>query len=105
MVYEGGASLERAIAALGHYPDHRNKKARNWSRSRSPRSRRAALFVASERASVVAVYDLTDPANPLLKPDPALGRQPGGLVAIPSRNLVRDGERGGRARGRVARRM
>jgi hypothetical protein len=26
VVFESGASLERAIAALGHYPEHRNKK-------------------------------------------------------------------------------
>jgi hypothetical protein len=45
-------------------------------------------FVASERASVVAVYDLTDPANPVLKQILPSGVSPEGIVAIPERNLL-----------------
>ncbi|MFN3576128.1 MAG: esterase-like activity of phytase family protein [Tabrizicola sp.] len=88
VVYESGPSLEREIAALGHYPDKRNKK------GAEPESVEVALFdgvphlfVASERASLVAVYDLTDPANPVLKQMLPSGVSPEGLVAIPQRNL------------------
>ena len=46
------------------------------------------LFVASERGSVVGVYDLTDPAAPVLKQLLPSGISPEGLAAIPSRNLL-----------------
>ncbi|MBA4323502.1 MAG: alkaline phosphatase, partial [Rhodobacter sp.] len=45
-------------------------------------------FVVSERASVVAVHDLTDPANPVLKQILPSGVSPEGIVAIPERNLL-----------------
>ena len=88
VVFESGASLERAMVALGHYPDHRNSK------GVEPESVEVAsfdgvphLFVASERASLIAVYDLTDPANPVLKQMLPSGVSPEGMVAIPARNL------------------
>lgn len=88
VVFESGASLEQAMVALGHYPDHRNAK------GIEPESLEVAvfdgvphLFVASERASLVAVYDLTDPANPVLKQMLPSGVSPEGMVAIPARNL------------------
>lgn len=89
VVFESGASLERAIAALGHYPDHRSQ-----SRGVELESVEVAsfdgvphLFVAAERASLVAVYDLTDPAAPVLKQILPSGISPEGMVAIPARNL------------------
>jgi hypothetical protein len=89
VVFESGASLERAIAALGHYPDHRNKKgAELESVEVATFGGVPMLFVASERASLVAVYDLTDPANPVLKQMLPSGVSPEGMVAIPSRNLL-----------------
>ena len=88
VVFESGASLERAMVALGHYPDHRNSK------GVEPESVEVAsfdgvphLFVASERASLIAVYDLTDPANPVLKQMLPSGVSPEGMAAIPARNL------------------
>jgi hypothetical protein len=88
VVYESGASLERAIAALGHYPDHRNKKgAELESVEVATFDGVPMLFVASERASLIAVYDLTDPANPVLKQMLPSGISPEGMVAIPERNL------------------
>ena len=90
VVYESGASLERAIVAMGHYPDHRSH-----SKGVEVESVEVALFdgvphlfVASERASVVAVYDLTDPAAPVLKQILPSGVSPEGMVAIPQRNLL-----------------
>ena len=88
VVFESGPSLERAIAALGHYPDHRNKKGVELESVEVAMFDGVPhLFVASERASVVAVYDLTDPAAPVLKQLLPSGVSPEGLVAIPERNL------------------
>jgi hypothetical protein len=88
VVYESGASLEHAIAALGHYPDHRNKKgAELESVEVATFDGVPMLFVASERASLVAVYDLSNPAAPVLKQILPSGVSPEGMVAIPSRNL------------------
>ncbi|MBL9046387.1 MAG: alkaline phosphatase, partial [Tabrizicola sp.] len=68
VVFESGASLERAIAATGHYPDARNKKGSELeSVEVAIYDGVPHLFVASERASLVAVYDLTDPTAPVLK--------------------------------------
>ncbi|MDB5659949.1 MAG: alkaline phosphatase [Cypionkella sp.] len=88
VVYESGASLERAIAAIGHYPDQRNKKdVELESVEVATYGDKRMLFVASERASVVGVYDLTDVANPVLKQLLPSGISPEGLVSIPQRNL------------------
>ncbi|MBD3764162.1 MAG: esterase-like activity of phytase family protein [Rhodobacterales bacterium] len=90
VVWESGPSLERAIAAIGHYPDHRS-----GSKGVEPESVEIATFdgvpmafVAAERSSIVGVYDLTDPANPVLKQLLPSGVSPEGLVAIPQRNLL-----------------
>jgi sugar lactone lactonase YvrE len=89
VVYESGASLERAMAAMGHYPDHRNKKGVEIeSVEVATFDGVPYLFVASERASLVAVYDLTNPAEPVLKQILPSGISPEGLVAIPARNLL-----------------
>ncbi len=45
-------------------------------------------FIASERGSLIGVYDLTDPANPVLKQLLPSGVSPEGMVAIPQRNLL-----------------
>ncbi len=89
VVFESGASLEQAIAAMGHYPE-----ARSGSKGVELESVEIATFgttpmafVASERGSVVGVYDLTDPAAPVLKQILPSGVSPEGMVAIPARNL------------------
>ncbi len=88
VVYDSGSSLERAIVAMGQYPDHRNKKGSEIeSVEVSTYDGVPYLFVASERSSLVAVYDLTDPASPVLKQILPSGISPEGMVAIPSRNL------------------
>jgi hypothetical protein len=88
VVYESGASLERAIAEIGHYPDFRNKKgAELESVEVGTYGDKRMLFVASERASIVGVYDLTDVANPVLTQLLPSGVSPEGMVAIPGRNL------------------
>jgi hypothetical protein len=88
VVYESGASLELAIAAIGHYPEHRNKKgAELESVEVATFGDKPYLFVASERASIIGVYDLTDLANPVLTQLLPSGVSPEGMVAIPGRNL------------------
>lgn len=90
VVYEDGTALERAVAAIGHYPE-----GRSGSKGAEPESVAFAVFngvptgfVALERASVVAVYDLTNPAAPVLTQLLPSGISPEGMVAIPSRNLL-----------------
>jgi hypothetical protein len=90
VVYESGPALERAIAEIGHYPEHRSR-----SKGTELESVELAVFdgtpmafVASERASVIGVYDLTDPAAPVLKQLLPSGVSPEGMVAIPSRGLL-----------------
>ncbi|MFB2595330.1 esterase-like activity of phytase family protein [Paracoccus sp. p4-l81] len=89
VVYDSGNSFEAAITAIGHYPEKRSK-----SKGVEPEGLAFArfgdqplLFVASERGSVVGVYDVTDPAAPELLQLLPSGIGPEGLVAIPSRNL------------------
>ena len=90
VVFESGASLERAIAEIGHYPEHRSK-----SKGVELESVEIATFdgtpmafVAAERASVIGVYDLTDPARPALRQILPSGISPEGVVAIPQRGLL-----------------
>lgn len=89
VVFESGASFEQAIAAIGHYPEKRSK-----AKGVEPEGLAFAkfgdqplLFVASERGSVVGVYDVTDPAAPKLLQLLPSGIGPEGLVAIPARDL------------------
>lgn len=90
LVWDSGSSLERAIAALGHYPEHRShtKGVELESVEFATFGGVPMAFVVSERASVVAVHDLTDPANPVLKQILPSGVSPEGIVAIPGRNLL-----------------
>ena len=90
VVYESGTSLEKAIIQIGHYPDKRSD-----AKGVEPESVTAAMFggtpmifVGAERASVVGVYDATDPANPVLKQLLPSGVGPEGYVTIPERNLL-----------------
>lgn len=89
VVYESGASLEQAIAAIGHYPEHRShtKGVELESVEIAKFGETIMGFVASERASIIGVYDLTDPTAPVLKQMLPSGVSPEGMVAIPARNL------------------
>ncbi len=90
VVYENGTDFEKAIIQIGHYPDKRSD-----SKGVEPESVTAAtfggipmIFVGAERASVVGVYDATDPADPVLKQLLPSGVGPEGYVTIPERNLL-----------------
>jgi hypothetical protein len=89
VVFESGASLERAIVEIGHYPEHRSgsKGVELESVEIATFGETPMAFVASERGSIIGVYDLTDPAQPVLKQMLPSGVSPEGMVAIPQRNL------------------
>ncbi|WP_095588405.1 esterase-like activity of phytase family protein [Actibacterium ureilyticum] len=90
VVYDSGTSFEHAIVQIGHYPDKRSD-----AKGVEPESVTAAtfggtpmIFVGAERASIVGVYDATDPTNPVLKQLLPSGVGPEGYVTIPDRNLL-----------------
>ncbi|WP_372802419.1 esterase-like activity of phytase family protein [Paracoccus seriniphilus] len=90
VVFDSGNSLEHAIIQIGHYPEKRSKskgvEVENIEFARFGDT--PYLFVVSERASVVAVYDVTELAAPKLTQLLPSGISPEGAVAIPSRNLL-----------------
>ncbi len=88
-VFESGTSFEQAVIRAGHYPDKRSD-----AKGVEPEGMEFAsfgdtpyLFLLAERASMVGVYDMTDPAAPVLKQLLPSGIAPEGAVAIPQRNL------------------
>ncbi len=90
VVYDSGTSFEHAVVQVGHYPDKRSD-----AKGVEPESVDFAVFgdtpyvfVGAERASVVGVYDVTDPANPVLEQILSSGIGPEGFVALPDRNLL-----------------
>ncbi|WP_299967741.1 esterase-like activity of phytase family protein [uncultured Roseobacter sp.] len=89
LVYESGTAFEHAIIEAGHYPDKRSD-----SKGVEPEGMEFGVFdgtpmafILAERSSIVGVYDLTDPAAPVLTQLLPSGIGPEGAVAIPSRNL------------------
>ncbi len=90
LIHDSGPAYEHALIAIGHYPEHRSH-----SKGVEPEGVTAATFdgipmafIASERGSVVGVYDITDPANPRLHQILPSGISPEGIVAIPQRGLL-----------------
>lgn len=90
VVWESGASLDHMAARFGHYPDQRSD-----AKGNEPENAEVGtfgdtryLFVNSERASLVFVYDVNDPTKPVFKQVLPAGVAPEGVLAIPSRNLV-----------------
>ncbi|MBR9862873.1 MAG: alkaline phosphatase [Rhodobacteraceae bacterium] len=88
-VYEAGNSFEHAIVQLGHYPDKRSD-----AKGAEPEGMEFAMFegtpyvfILAERASVVGVYDVSEPAAPTLKQMLPSGIAPEGAIAIPARGL------------------
>lgn len=89
VLYESGASFERAVAAIGHYPEGRSS-----SKGVEPEGLETAtfdgqqyFFLLSERGSVIGVYKDTG-AEPELTQLLPSGVSPEGAVAIASRNLL-----------------
>jgi hypothetical protein len=90
VTFEAGNSLEHLMARIGHYNDKRSDAKGNEPEN-ADFARFAGtdyLFVASERSSVVAVYDMSTPNKPVYKQVLPASLSPEGLLAIPSRNLL-----------------
>ena len=90
VVYDSGVDFEHAIIAVGHYPEERsgNKGVEPESVTFDVFGGTPYVFVGAERASIVGVYDVTDPANPVLEQLLPSGIGPEGYVTIPARNLL-----------------
>lgn len=90
VVYESGLSFEHAIISLGHYPEERsgNKGVEPESVTFDVFGGTPYIFVGAERSSIVGVYDITDPAAPVLTQLLPSGIGPEGYVTIPERNLL-----------------
>jgi len=88
VLYESGPSFEYEVAKAGHYPEARNKKGIEPEGIEvGTFGDQKFIFVASERGSVVGVYQDTGAEPKFLQLLPS-GIGPEGLVAIPSRNLL-----------------
>ncbi|MFN0108267.1 MAG: esterase-like activity of phytase family protein [Blastocatellia bacterium] len=89
VVFEPGASLELEAAKIGHYPDSRSgsKGAEFEGAEVGVYNGCPMAFIGSERGDFVAVYDITNEAQPKLLQLLPTGDAPEGLLAIPSRNL------------------
>lgn len=90
VVYDAGTAFEYAVAQAGHYPDKRSD-----AKGSEPETVEIGTFngvpmafVASERGSLIGVYNVTDPANPVLTQMLPSGVSPEGIVAIPARGLI-----------------
>ncbi|MDG4649485.1 esterase-like activity of phytase family protein [Roseibacterium sp. SDUM158017] len=90
VVHDSGTSFEEAIIQIGHYPEERsgNKGVEPESITVGTFGGTPMIFVGAERASIVGVYDATDPANPVLTQLLPSGIGPEGYVTIPARNLL-----------------
>lgn len=90
VIYEAGPSFEYAIIEVGHYPEERsgNKGVEPESVTFDVFNGTPYLFVGAERSSIVGVYNVTDPANPVLEQLLPSGIGPEGYVTIPERNLL-----------------
>ncbi|MBL8331399.1 MAG: esterase-like activity of phytase family protein [Rubrivivax sp.] len=90
VVFDSGAALDHLAARLGHYNDRRSDAKGNEPENVAFGRFGATdyLVVASERSSLLAVYDMSDVARPALKQALAGAISPEGLLTIPSRNLL-----------------
>ncbi|MBB5186870.1 hypothetical protein HNQ57_001133 [Zhongshania antarctica] len=90
VVYEAGNTLDQLTARIGHYPESRSGKKGNEPENAEfgVFGEDKLLFVNSERASVVFVYDVADFTKPVFKQVLPAGVGPEGALAIPARNLL-----------------
>nr|WP_222124912.1 esterase-like activity of phytase family protein [Variovorax boronicumulans] len=90
VVWDAGSTLEHLIARVGHTNDKRSdakgNEPENVAFGRFDGT--DYLFVASERSSVVSVYDMSQPDVPAFKQVLPTALAPEGVLAIPARNLL-----------------
>ncbi len=90
VVFTSGNSNDHIVARLGHYPDDRsgNKGNEPENADYGVYGGDRILVIASERSSVLFVYDVANPAQPMLKQVLPAGAGPEGVLALTSRNLL-----------------
>lgn len=90
VAYDAGNTMEHLMARIGHTNDKRSdakgNEPENVATGRFDRT--DYLFVASERSSVLVVYDLSKANAPSFKQVLPSAQAPEGVLTIPSRNLV-----------------
>lgn len=89
-VFEAGMSFEYALVEIGHYPEERsgNKGVEPEGMEVGTFGGVPMMFLLAERSSVVGVYDMSNPAAPVLAQLLPSGISPEGAIALPGRNLV-----------------
>lgn len=90
VVFTSGNQIDQMAARIGHYPDGRseNKGAEPENAEFAVYGSERYLFINSERASLVFVYDVADLTRPVFKQVLPAALGPEGALAIPSRNLL-----------------
>lgn len=90
VVFESWEGFEYASASAGHYNEGRseNKGGEPEAIEFGEFKGGDLLFVGAERANIVGVYDVSNPAKPALRQLLATGIGPEGLLAIPQRDLL-----------------
>jgi hypothetical protein len=90
VAYESGNTLEHLMARIGHYNDKRSDAKGNEPENAAFGRFEGTdyAFIASERSSVLAVYDLSLANKPSYKQVLPAALAPEGVLTIPSRNLV-----------------
>ena len=90
IVYSSASELDHLAARIGHYPEGRsgNKGVEPENVFYGVFSGVPLLFVNLERASLIAVYDVTDPTTPKYRQVLPSSVGPEGGVAVSSRNLI-----------------
>lgn len=90
VVYSSGSEMDQIAASVGHYPDKRsgNKGVEPENVAYGVFEGVPMIFVNAERASLVFVYDVTDPTRPVFKQVLPTNVGPEGGKTIPQRNLL-----------------
>lgn len=88
--YDSGNTLDHLAVRLGHYNDRRSDAKGNEPENVAFARYQSTdyLFVASERSSLLAVFDLSNPVKPVLKQALPGAISPEGILTISSRGLV-----------------
>ena len=88
--FDSGTSLDYLAVRLGHYNDRRSDAKGNEPENVTFARYQSTdyLFVASERSSLLAVFDMSNPVKPVLKQALPGAISPEGILTIPSRGLV-----------------
>lgn len=90
VVWDSGTLLENLAIRLGHYQDRRSDAKGNEPENieMGVFGNERFLFVNSERSSLVFVFDVADPTQPIFKQALPSSKAPEGALAIPARNLL-----------------